>query len=105
MNVLNNIKKEQVSNKSTPSINVGDIVTVKSRYCKSSPKYSVFTGECIAIKSKLFDSKILLRGRTNKQYIEREYPIYSSLIEYIKTFPKHGNRVHKSKLYYRRANS
>jgi len=104
-NIINYLRKEQTKEHNIPKIKVGDTVYIKSRYCKSNPKYNVFSGCCISKKNKLFNTKVLIRGQINKQFIEKEYPIHSHLIEQIKVYPNTKFKYHKAKLYYKRKTS
>lgn len=104
MNLLINLNKELQSNTKPMILRVGDLLSVKMRYSKSMQKYNSFTGVCIALKNKQYSSSITLRGTVNKQTVEKQIPIYSSLIDSIKIVNTKVVKSHKSKLYYLRNN-
>ena len=104
MNILQQFEAEQISNlnsKPIPDFAAGDTVRVNVRITEgTNERIQAFEGVCIARTSRGIASSFLVRKISHGEGVEREFPLYSPLVDSIELVRR--GVVRRAKLYYMR---
>lgn len=105
MNLLQQFEAEQIknlSNKTIPDFGAGDTVRVNVRITEgSNERIQAFEGVCIGRSNRGIASSFLVRKISHGEGVEREFPLYSPLVDSIELVRR--GIVRRAKLYYMRA--
>jgi large subunit ribosomal protein L19 len=104
MNLLQQFEAEQIENlskKPIPDFAPGDTVRVNVRITEgTNERIQAFEGVCIGRTNRGIASSFLVRKISHGEGVEREFPLYSPLVESIELVRR--GVVRRAKLYYMR---
>lgn len=104
MNLLQQFEAEQIKNlseKAIPEFGAGDTVRVNVRITEgSNTRIQAFEGVCIGRSNRGIASSFLVRKISHGEGVEREFPLYSPLVESVDLVRR--GIVRRAKLYYMR---
>jgi len=105
MNLLQQFEAEQIKNlsenKSIPDFAVGDTVRVHVRITEgANERIQAFEGVCIGRSNRGIASSFLVRKISHGEGVEREFPLYSPLVDSVELVRR--GVVRRAKLYYMR---
>jgi large subunit ribosomal protein L19 len=99
--IIQQLEKEQMEGKKTPSFNVGDTVVVKIKIKEGErERLQSYEGVVIAKSNRGFNSSFTVRKISHGEGVERVFQTHSPLIDSV-TRKRRGD-VRKAKLYHLR---
>jgi len=101
MNELKKFEERQIKDRKAPEFNVGDTVKVITKIPEGDKfRFHPFEGTVIARKSSGLNARFTVRRISYGEGIERNFALYSPLIDKIEVIRK--GKVRRAKLYYLR---
>ncbi len=105
MNLIQTLENEQVvrlsANKTIPEFGPGDTVIVNVKVVEGErTRVQAYEGVCIGRNGAGLNQNFTVRKISYGEGVERVFPLYSPMVDYIKVI-RHG-KVRRAKLYYLR---
>lgn len=104
MNLLQQFEAEQInglSDKNIPEYAPGDTIRVNVRITEgTNERIQAYEGVVIGMQNRGINSSVLVRKISHGEGVERQFPIYSPLVDSIEVVRK--GVVRRAKLYYMR---